>query len=58
VAAEAGVIEQYIPLAVALGIAFVVWKMFAGFVKFLLIAALLCGGGYVWWTGMLDGVFG
>ncbi len=53
-----GDLEQYIPLAVALGIAFVVWKMFAGFVKFLLIAALLCGGAYVYWYGLLDGWFG
>jgi hypothetical protein len=52
------VMEQYIPFAVALGAAFVVWKIFAGFVKFLLIAALVCGAGYVYWTGMLDGVFG
>ena len=50
--------EQYLPFAVAAGAAFIVWKIFAGVVKFLLIAALLCGAFYVYSSGLLDGVFG
>jgi hypothetical protein len=52
------VMEQYIPLAVSAIAAFIVWKIFAGVVKFLLIAALLGGAAYVYWYGLLDGVFG
>jgi len=50
--------EQYIPFAIAAAAAFIVWKIFAGFVRFLLVAVLLCGAAYVWWYGLLDGVFG
>jgi len=48
--------EQYVPFGVAAIVAFGVWKIFAGFARFLLIAAVIGGAAYIWWFDLLRGV--
>jgi hypothetical protein len=47
--------DQYVPYGIAALVAFGVWKIFAGFVRILLVAGLVGGAAYVWWFDLLDG---
>ncbi|MXO90350.1 hypothetical protein [Pontixanthobacter aquaemixtae] len=45
---------DWVTLAIALGLAFVAWKVIKGMVKFAAIAAILCGGLYIYSQGYLS----
>jgi hypothetical protein len=44
---------DWLTIVVALGLAFVAWKVIKGLVKFAVIAAILLGAGYIYSSGML-----